>query len=74
MSSRGITLLYVHFCFLTSLTDGQNLDLEDLNVRNAQFKSFDTIVRMRLKPVWNKVGTKTRIHVASLTELRNLQT
>jgi hypothetical protein len=52
----------------------QNLDLEDINVRNAQFKSFDTIVRMRLKPVWHKVGAKTRIHVAALTELRNLHT
>ncbi|ORY29555.1 hypothetical protein BCR39DRAFT_532115 [Naematelia encephala] len=51
-----------------------NLDLEDINVRNAQFKSFDTIVRMRLKPVWHKVGAKTKIHVAALTELRNLQT
>lgn len=52
----------------------QNLDLEDINVRNAQFKSFDTIVRMRLKPVWHKVGAKTKIHVAALTELRNLHT
>ncbi|KAL7419755.1 DNA repair protein RAD16 [Cryptotrichosporon argae] len=51
-----------------------NLDLEDLNVRNAQFKSFDTIVRMRLKPVWHKVGAKTKVHVAAMTELRNLQT
>ena len=52
----------------------QNLDLDDLNVRNAQFKNFDTIVRMRLKAVWGKVGPKTKIHVSSLTELRNLQT
>lgn len=52
----------------------QNLDLDDINVRNAQFKNFDTIVRMRLKPVWHKVGAKTRIHVAALTELRNLHT
>ncbi|KIR71477.1 DNA excision repair protein ERCC-4 [Cryptococcus deuterogattii CA1014] len=51
-----------------------NLDLEDINVRNAQFKNFDTIVRMRLKPVWHKVGAKTKIHVAALTELRNLHT
>jgi hypothetical protein len=56
------------------IADEQNLDLEDINVRNAQFKSFDTIVRMRLKPVWHKVGAKTRIHVAALTELRNLHT
>lgn len=52
----------------------KNLDLEDLNIRNAQFKSFDTMVRMRLKPVWHKVGAKTRIHVSALTELRNLHT
>lgn len=52
----------------------QNLDLEDINVRNAQFKNFDTIVRMKLKPVWHKVGAKTKIHVAALTELRNLHT
>ncbi|WRT65456.1 uncharacterized protein IL334_002399 [Kwoniella shivajii] len=51
-----------------------NLDLEDINVRNAQFKNFDTIVRMKLKPVWHKVGAKTKIHVAALTELRNLHT
>ncbi|ORX36395.1 hypothetical protein BD324DRAFT_642553 [Kockovaella imperatae] len=51
-----------------------NLDLEDLNVRNAQFKNFDTLVRQRLKPVWHKVGAKTKIHVGSLTELRNLHT
>nr|ODN98611.1 DNA excision repair protein ERCC-4 [Cryptococcus depauperatus CBS 7855] len=51
-----------------------NLDLEDINVRNAQFKNFDTIVRMRLKPVWHTVGAKTRIHVAALNELRNLHT
>jgi DNA excision repair protein ERCC-4 len=59
---------------MRDVADEQNLDLEDINVRNAQFKSFDTIVRMRLKPVWHKVGAKTRIHVAALTELRNLHT
>jgi len=59
---------------IRDIADEQNLDLEDINVRNAQFKSFDTIVRMRLKPVWHKVGAKTRIHVAALTELRNLHT
>jgi hypothetical protein len=59
---------------MLDVADEQNLDLEDINVRNAQFKSFDTIVRMRLKPVWHKVGAKTRIHVAALTELRNLHT
>lgn len=52
----------------------QNLDLEDLTVRNAQFKNFDTIVFMRLRPVWHKVGMKTKIHVQALSELRDLQT
>lgn len=43
-------------------------------MRNAQFKNFDTIVFMRLRPVWHKVGMKTKIHVQSLAELRDLQT
>lgn len=51
-----------------------NLDLEDLTVRNAQFKNFDTIVFMRLRPVWHKVGMKTKVHVQALSELRDLQT
>lgn len=54
--------------------DVQNLDLEDLTVRNAQFKNFDTIVFMRLRPVWHKVGMKTKIYVQALAELRDLQT
>jgi DNA excision repair protein ERCC-4 len=71
---RDHSLVSIHSQCRLDLADGQNLDLEDINVRNAQFKSFDTIVRMRLKPVWHKVGAKTRIHVAALTELRNLHT
>lgn len=43
-------------------------------MRNAQFKNFDTIVYMRLRPVWHKVGMKTKIHVQALAELRDLQT
>lgn len=59
---------------LKTTTNPQNLDLEDLTVRNAQFKNFDTIVFMRLRPVWHKVGMKTKIHVQALSELRDLQT
>jgi hypothetical protein len=60
--------------FIDELRSCQNLDLDDINVRNAQFKNFDTMVKSKLKPVWHKVGQKTKIHVAALHELRNLQT
>jgi DNA excision repair protein ERCC-4 len=46
--------------------------LEDLNVQNALFKSFDATVRKQLGPVWHKVGYKTRKYVADLTQLRQL--
>ena len=50
------------------------LDLDDLNVENAYFRSFDAIVRRQLDPVWHKVGLKTKQLVADLATLRRLLT
>ncbi|KAF9512918.1 hypothetical protein BS47DRAFT_1461767 [Hydnum rufescens UP504] len=36
------------------------LDLDDLTVENAYFRSFDALVRRQLDPVWHKVGVKTK--------------
>ncbi|GAA6007740.1 ssDNA endodeoxyribonuclease RAD1 [Rhodotorula paludigena] len=49
------------------------LEVEDLTVENALFKSFDRLVRIQLDPVWHKVGPKTRGLVNDLTTLRKLQ-
>ncbi|KAF9652763.1 hypothetical protein BDM02DRAFT_3088779 [Thelephora ganbajun] len=51
-----------------------NLDLDDLNVDNAYFRSFDAIVRRQLDPVWHKVGPRTKQLVADLATLRRLLT
>lgn len=50
------------------------LDLDDLNVDNAYFRSFDAIVRKQLDPVWHKVGPRTKQLVADLATLRRLLT
>lgn len=50
----------------------QKLDLDELNVENAYFRSFDLIVRRQLDPVWHKVGPKTKQLVNDLSILRQL--
>lgn len=55
-------------------TSFPQLDLDDLNVENAYFRSFDAIVRRQLDPVWHKVGPKTKQLVADLATLRRLLT
>ncbi|KZT37318.1 hypothetical protein SISSUDRAFT_987932 [Sistotremastrum suecicum HHB10207 ss-3] len=50
------------------------LDLDDLSVENAYFRSFDVIVRKQLDPVWHKVAPKTKQLVGDLTTLRQLLT
>ncbi|GAA5826719.1 hypothetical protein JCM11251_002868 [Rhodosporidiobolus azoricus] len=49
------------------------LEVDDLTVENALFKSFDRVVRTQLDPVWHKVGPKTKGLVFDLTQLRKLQ-
>ncbi|GAA5909987.1 hypothetical protein JCM6882_008421 [Rhodosporidiobolus microsporus] len=49
------------------------LEVDDLTVENALFRSFDRIVRTQLDPVWHKVGGKVRGLVNDLTALRKLQ-
>ncbi|KAK4699648.1 DNA excision repair protein ERCC-4, partial [Phenoliferia sp. Uapishka_3] len=49
------------------------LEVEDLTVENALFRSFDSLVRRQLDPVWHKVGPKTKGLVSDLTTLRKLQ-
>ncbi|CAA7266441.1 unnamed protein product [Cyclocybe aegerita] len=48
------------------------LDLDDLNVENAYFRSFEIVVRRQLDSVWHKVGPKTKQLVNDLGTLRRL--
>ncbi|KZT25479.1 hypothetical protein NEOLEDRAFT_1178275 [Neolentinus lepideus HHB14362 ss-1] len=65
-------------CMTTTLAElkrsNTTLDLDDLNVDNAYFRSFDAIVRRQLDPVWHKVGPKTKQLVSDLATLRMLLT
>ena len=38
----------------------QSVDVSQLTVENALFKSFDTIVRMQLQPIWHRTSKRTR--------------
>ncbi|KAF9441286.1 hypothetical protein P691DRAFT_684433 [Macrolepiota fuliginosa MF-IS2] len=63
-------------CMSTTLSElkrsNTNLDLDDLNVENAYFRSFDLIVRYQLASVWHKVGPKTKQLINDLKVLRQL--
>ena len=55
------------------MTDTEiQLDLDDLNIDNAYFKSFDMIVRRMLDPVWHNVGARTKQLVGDLSVLRRM--
>jgi hypothetical protein len=48
------------------------LDLDDFNVENAYFQSFEAVVRHQLDPVWHKVAPKTKQLVNDLGTLCRL--
>ncbi len=62
------------FLVLPSVLSCFQLDLDDLIVENAYFRSFDAIVRRQLDPVWHKVGPRTKQLVSDLATLRRLLT
>ncbi|KAF8060702.1 hypothetical protein FPV67DRAFT_1511184 [Lyophyllum atratum] len=63
-------------CMSTTISElkrsNSTLDLDDFNVENAYFRSFDIIVRRQLDTVWHKVGPKTKQLVNDLGTLRRL--
>ncbi|PPQ88277.1 hypothetical protein CVT25_005440 [Psilocybe cyanescens] len=63
-------------CMNTTLSElkrsNTNLDLDDFNVENAYFRSFEIVVRRQLDSVWHKVGPKTKQLVNDLGILRRL--
>ncbi|KAL1942922.1 hypothetical protein VTO73DRAFT_4593 [Trametes versicolor] len=65
-------------CMTTTLAElkraNTTLDLDDLSIDNAYFRSFDMIVRRMLDPVWHKVGPRTKQLVGDLATLRRLLT
>lgn len=50
----------------------QSVDVSQLTLENSLFKSFDSIVRVQLEPVWHAVSKRTRALVHDLATLRTL--
>ncbi|TRM61018.1 hypothetical protein BD626DRAFT_88683 [Schizophyllum amplum] len=63
-------------CMNSTLSDlkrsNASLDLDDLTVENAYFRSFDLVVRRQLDTIWHKVGPRTKQLVSDLGTLRKL--
>ncbi|KAG6843314.1 hypothetical protein H0H93_001445, partial [Arthromyces matolae] len=63
-------------CMSTTISElkraNTSLDLDDFNVDNAYFRSFDMVVRRQLDSVWHKVGPRTKQLVNDLGTLRRL--
>ncbi|KAF8959813.1 hypothetical protein BDZ97DRAFT_1836010 [Flammula alnicola] len=63
-------------CMNTTLSElkrsNTSLDLDDFNIENAYFRSFEIIVRRQLDSVWHNVGPKTKQLVNDLGTLRRL--
>ncbi|GLB36876.1 putative ERCC4 domain containing protein [Lyophyllum shimeji] len=63
-------------CMSTTISElkrsNATLDLDDFNVENAYFRSFDVVVRRQLDSVWHKVGPRTKQLVNDLGTLRRL--
>ncbi|KAH8929480.1 hypothetical protein BT69DRAFT_1311181 [Atractiella rhizophila] len=49
-----------------------DVDPENLDMENALFRSFDSILRNYLDPVWNKISPRTRQLIGDLAMLRRL--
>ncbi|KAG8807434.1 hypothetical protein FRC17_004460, partial [Serendipita sp. 399] len=48
------------------------LNLDDLNVQSAYFRSFDMMAKRQLSSVWHRVGFRTKQLVGDLATLRRL--
>lgn len=48
------------------------VEVEELTVQNALFRSFDAVIKAQLDPQWHKIGPKTRQLVDDLKTLREL--
>lgn len=58
---------------ITELRKGNTgLEMEDWNLDSALHRSFDTIVRRQLDPVWHRTSFRTRQIVRDLTLLRTI--
>ena len=49
-----------------------DLDLSEVAIENALFKSFDSLLSRQLDPIWHRIGFKTKQLASDLKTLRKL--
>ncbi|KAJ3405489.1 hypothetical protein HDV05_006574, partial [Chytridiales sp. JEL 0842] len=63
-------------CMESSLAEvkrtNRNVEIEDLTIENSLFRSFDTILRTQLEPIWHRISYKTKQIIDDMRTLRRL--
>ncbi|KAJ3035702.1 hypothetical protein HDV00_003463 [Rhizophlyctis rosea] len=59
-------------CLAELRRSNPTIDAEDFTVENAFFKSFDSMLRQQLDPIWHRIGQKSKQLVNDLKTLRKL--
>ncbi|KAJ7236893.1 hypothetical protein B0H12DRAFT_1256169 [Mycena haematopus] len=80
MQNMSESMADIHHAIIQCMTatlgelkrSNSTLDVDDFNVENAYFRSFDVVVRRQLDSVWHKTGPKTKQLVMDLGILRRL--
>ncbi|BFY99533.1 hypothetical protein BsWGS_02573 [Bradybaena similaris] len=71
MTSCQTSLLdLINACISELKRSNPSIDTDDITVENALSKSFETIIRLQLEPVWHQLSFRTRQLVSDLKTLR----
>ncbi|KAK0052104.1 DNA repair endonuclease XPF-like isoform X2 [Biomphalaria pfeifferi] len=60
----------INACITELKRSNPSIDTDEITVENALSKSFQTIIRLQLEPVWHQLSARTRQLVADLKTLR----
>ncbi|KAI8725910.1 DNA repair endonuclease XPF isoform X1 [Biomphalaria glabrata] len=60
----------INACITELKRSNPSIDTDEITVENALSKSFETIIRLQLEPVWHQLSARTRQLVADLKTLR----
>ncbi|KAH9489915.1 DNA repair endonuclease XPF [Bulinus truncatus] len=60
----------INACINELKRSNPSIDTDEITVENALSKSFETIIRLQLEPVWHQLSSRTRQLVTDLKTLR----
>uniref|UniRef100_A0A0B7B0H8 DNA repair endonuclease XPF n=1 Tax=Arion vulgaris TaxID=1028688 RepID=A0A0B7B0H8_9EUPU len=71
MTSCQTALLdLINACINELKRSSTSIDTDEITVENALSKSFETVIRLQLEPVWHQLSSRTRQLVSDLKTLR----